>query len=153
MVRGKQHQNCRYVQYNEVDLHFQVLILRNHPGLATLEVCGKALPNLPDASAQEVALNFQASFLCCPDVVSLMLLLRTSTFSSLAAQELAVSLVQFQKRHSAPDSEALLSDSKHTVHAVLPFLLSHGRKVFLCLEGQFDHLVLVAEDYSIACLH
>jgi hypothetical protein len=54
VVHGKQHQNCRYVQYNEVDLHFQVLILRNHPGLATLEVCGKALQDLPDASAQEV---------------------------------------------------------------------------------------------------
>jgi len=76
-----------------------------------------------------------------------MILLHTSPSLSLAAQELAVCIVQFQKQHFAPNCEAFLPDSKHTVHAILPYLPSEDRKVFLCLDCQFDHVVLVVENY------
>uniref|UniRef100_A0A0A9DXI4 Uncharacterized protein n=1 Tax=Arundo donax TaxID=35708 RepID=A0A0A9DXI4_ARUDO len=76
-----------------------------------------------------------------------MILLRTSLFSSLSAQELEVSGVQFQKCHSAPGSEVVLSDGKRTAHAVLPYLLLHDKKAFLYLHHEFDRIVLVVDDY------
>lgn len=82
-----------------------------------------------------------------------MIRFRASVFSSLSAQELAVRGLQFQNCHSALDSEAFLSDGKRTVHAILPYLLSQDMKAFLYLDREFDCMVLVADDYRIACLH
>lgn len=162
-VHGKQLQNCHPVWYKEVYLHFEVLFLRTHPLLVNLMiqlhihlssplpaqehvVHGRELHNHHDTLAQEVDLQFRVSFSCCPVAVNLMILLYTKSSLSLAAQELAVCGMQFQNRRSAPDSE-ILSNGKETVHAILSYLLSRGRKFFLCLDHQFDHVALVAQYY------